>query len=178
MALSASPPAADVAVARKLLEDNATVIAVAPADPKVATWPVLLRLATAIKFLGHQHLGLVRGPDPEAPPRQSEGREGPGEAFRIVDIDPQGEIAELVLPPAVGLGEAAMHLERALIRSAGLFSHILVAFDRYIPDVREALELPDAFVSAVRAGQTRETDLLALVRLLPASRHLGTLLID
>jgi hypothetical protein len=172
------PPAADVAVARKLLENNAATIAVVPASPQVESWPLLVRLAHAIILLGRGRIALVRGPDLEGPPREDLGRPGPGELFRILDLVPDGHLSELILPPAVGLAESAHHLEHALDRARGLYAHVLLGFDGYVPDVREALALPDVFVSAARAGHTRETDLAALVQQLPPSRHLGTLLVD
>jgi hypothetical protein len=173
-----TPPASDVAIARKLLEGNATTIAVVPAGAEVDTWPVLVRLAQAMRFMGRGNLAVVRGPDPEAPPRAEVGRAGPGDAFRVVDLEADGSLSELVLPPAIGLGATAANLERALERASGLYAHVLLGFEGYIPDVREALTLPDAFVSAARAGRTREQDLAALAQQLPPSRHLGTLLVD
>jgi hypothetical protein len=172
------PPAADVAVARKLLEDNATTIAVVPAGTQVETWPILVRLAQAIRFMGRGRVALVRGPDVEAPPRPEEGQPGPGDAFRILELATDGGLAELILPPALALGEAVAHLERALERARGQYAHVLLGFDHYVPDVREALLVPDVFVTAARTGHTRESDLAALVQHLPPSRHLGTLLVD
>jgi hypothetical protein len=171
-------PAADVAVTRKMLEGNATIIAVVPAGAQVESWPLLLRLAQAIQLLRRGRIALVRGPDLEAPARTELGRPGPGEVFRILDLDADGSLAELILPPAVGLAESANHLERALERARGLYAHVLLGYEGYIPDVHEALQIPDVFVSAARAGHTRETDLAALVQQLPPSRHLGTLLVD
>ncbi len=174
----APPPAADVAVARKILEGNAVVIAVVPAGGEVDTWPLLVRLARAMRFMGRGSVALVRSPDLEAPPRAGGGRAGPGDAFRILDLTSDGGLAELVLPPAIGLAESAGHLTRALERASGMYAHVLLGFGGYIPDVREALQVPDAFVTAARAGHTKEVDLSALVQQLPPSRHLGTLLVD
>lgn len=174
------PPLPDVAAARRILETNAKMIALVPVDRAVETWPLLLRLGQALNFLGHSSLALVRGPAPDQAPRAAEAgaRPGPGDAFRILDLDGTGNLVELILPPAVGLLESLGHLERAVGRSSGLFSHFLAGFESYIPDIPEALELPDAFVTAARAGRTKETDLVELVRLLPPSRHLGTLLLE
>ncbi len=172
--------ASDVAVARKLIAGDAAVIAVVPADKTVETWPILVRLARALRLCTNGPFALVRAPALDAAPRTDGAQPKEGEAFATiaVDIAPQGEIAELVLPLALGLAESARHLARALRHAAPRFPHVLVAFEGYVPDVQEALALPDAFVSAASAGRTRESDLAASVRFLPPSRHLGTLLID
>lgn len=96
----------------------------------------------------------------------------------MLDLDSEGVVAELVLPASLGLAESAAHLAQALGHARTLFAHTLVAFDHDVPAVREAMDLPDAFVSAASTGRTRESDLVNLVQLLPAARHLGTLLID
>jgi hypothetical protein len=177
-ALAAAPPAVDIAVARKLVAGNATVIAVVPIDQRVETWPLMLRLARGLQLAGRDNLAVVRGPAVDQPPPPEQQLPSAGEPCRVVAFDPSAAICELVMPPALGLAESAANLRRSLAHVRGRFSHVLVGFDGYIPDVHEAMELPDAFVTVARTGFTRETDLAEMVRRLPSSRHLGTLLVD
>jgi hypothetical protein len=175
-------PAADVAVGRKMVAGNAGVIAVVPIDREIPSvpfsWPLMLRLSRALQLVGRDNLALVRAPALDEPPPPDQILPPAGEPCRVVALDPGAAICELVMPSALGLAESAANLRRALAHVRGRFSHVLVAFDGYIPDVREAIELPDAFVTAARTGFTRETDLAAMVGRLPSSRHLGTLLVD
>lgn len=178
MATRDDPSAEDVAIARKIVVDNAGSIAIVPAAPlKDETWPVVLRLGRALRLLATRPVGLVRGAPREWASSSAEGGERGPNTYRLKEIE-GFEVVELVLPPAVSLGEAAANLGAAMRQATGNFGHLLIDFDGYLPDVREVLELPDLFVSAAAAGRTRERDLRALVDLLPTSRHLGTLLLD
>jgi hypothetical protein len=178
MATREHPSAEDVAIARKIVANNAASIAIVPAKPlHDETWPVLLRLGRALRLLASRPVGLVRG----APREWANGGADPVErgpnAYRLKEVE-GFEVVELVLPASGSLGEAAANLGAALRQATGNFGHLLIDYDGYLPDVREVLELPDLFVSAAAAGRTRERDLRALVDLLPTSRHLGTLLLD
>ena len=171
-----APPTEDVAIARKILVDNAGVIGIFPAPPLTGkAWPVVVRLGRALRMLASKPVGLLRGPaDAQVP---GDRVVPSGAAYRLRELD-DWQLIELMLPRAVSLGEAAENLERAVREAGGNFSHLVVDLDGYLPDVREVLELPDAFVSVALAGGTRERDLIATVELLPTSRHLGTLLVD
>jgi hypothetical protein len=165
-----------VAIARKIVADNAAIIALVPAPPLEGgkTWPVVVRLGRALRMLSTRPIGLVRGAVTEFPQQVEEG--GPN-AYRLKEVA-GFEVVELVLPPAVSLGQAAENLSAAVRQASGNFAHLLLDLDGYLPDVREVLELPDLFVSAALAGRTREKELRAVVDLLPTARHLGTLLLD
>jgi hypothetical protein len=182
MARPAPLPAEDVALARKVLVGNAAIIALCPAPPLAGhTWPVLERLGRALRLLATAPVGLVRaqaGLDGQdvGPPTEAETMP-PDHAYRLRELD-DWNLVELILPRAQSLGEAAHNLELAVKQSGGKFAHLIIDFDRYLPDVRELAELPDAFVSVASAGRTRQRDLKAMVELLPASRHLGTLLVE
>jgi hypothetical protein len=171
-----APPAEDVAIARKILADNAGVIGAFPAPPlrgrHGAMWPVLVRLGRALRLLVDRPIGVVRAPQPSEAPQPA--AEAP---YRLKELD-DWKLVELILPPARGLGEAAAHLEQALRAAAGNFAHVIVDLDGYVPDVPEVLPLTDAFISVALAGATRDRELLATVELLPTSRHLGTLLLE
>jgi hypothetical protein len=174
-----APPAEDVAIARKILAENAGVIGAFPAPPlrgrQGVTWPVLVRLGRALRLLVGKPIGLVRAPQQRpsagAPPATAEA------PYRLRELD-DWQLVELILPPSRGLGEAAEHLERALRAAVGNFAHVIVDLDGYVPDVPEVLPLTDAFVSVALAGGTRDRELLATVELLPTARHLGTLLLE
>ena len=175
-----APPAEDVAIARKILADNAGVIGAFAAPPlrgrQGAVWPVLVRLGRALRLLVGKPIGVVRAPRQHP----SEGGQPPAATeapYRLREVD-DWQLVELILPPARGLGEAAEHLERALRAAAGNFAHVIIDLDGYVPDVPEVLQLTDAFVSVALAGATRDRDLLATVELLPTARHLGTLLLE
>jgi hypothetical protein len=174
-----APPAEDVAIARKILADNAGVIGAFPAPPlrgrPGGMWPVLVRLGRALRLLVGRPIGVIRAPQQ----RISEGGQpAPAEMpYRLRELD-DWQLVELVLPPARGLGEAAGHLEQALRAATGNFAHVIVDLDGYVPDVPEVLSLTDAFVSVALAGATRDRELLATVELLPTARHLGTLLLE
>ena len=174
-----APPAEDVAIARKILADNAGVIGAFPAPPlrgrPGGMWPVLVRLGRALRLLVGRPIGLIRAPHPN--PDQAV-RPATAEApYRLKELD-DWQLVELILPPARGLGEAAGHLEQALRAAAGNVAHVILDLDGYVPDVPEVLSMTDAFVSVALAGATRDRDLLATVELLPTARHLGTLLLE
>ncbi len=174
-----APPPEDVAIARKILADNAGVIGALPAPPLLGRpgglWPVLVRLGRALRLLVGKPIGLVRAPRPHD---GATGQVGTPEApYHLRELD-DWSLVELVLPPARGLGEAAAHLERALRAAASNFNHVILDLDGYVPDVPEVLSLTDAFVSVALAGETRDRELLATVELLPTARHLGTLLVE
>jgi hypothetical protein len=173
------PPAEDVAIARKILAENAGVIGLQPAPPLTGrSWPVLVRLGRALRLLVGKPIGLIRAPQPRYDEAGTGGSTGSSEApYRLRELD-DWQLVELVLPPSQGLGQAAEQLARAVRAAVGNVSHLVLDLDGYLPDVPEVRELPDAFVSIALAGATRERDLLAAVQLLPNDRHLGTLLVD
>ena len=178
MAQHPSPIAEDVAIARKIVADNAGSIAIVPALPLAdETWPVVLRLGRALRLLSTRPIGLVRGAPRELINGGADAAERGPNAYRLREVD-GFEVVELLLPGAGSLAEAAANLAAAVRQATGNFGHLLIDLDGYLPDVREVLELPDLFVSAALAGRTRERDLRARVDLLPTSRHLGTLLLD
>jgi hypothetical protein len=170
----------DVALARKVLAGNAGVIALCPTPPLAGrNWPVVVRLGRALRLIATAPVGLVRCPG-DAAVRDSTDREVPADqAYRLRELD-DWNLVELILPRAPGLAEAARGLEKAVNDSRGKFAHLVIDYDVYVPEVpvSEVLDLPDAFVTAAARGLTRQRDLLAVVGLLPASRHLGTLLVE
>jgi hypothetical protein len=170
----------DVALARRVLAGNAGVIALCPTAPLAGrNWPVVVRLGRALRLLATAPVGLVRAPGAVAA-RDSGDRDVPADqAYRLRELD-DWNLVELILPRATGLAEAARNLEKAVQNSGGKFAHLVIDYDVYLPElpVREVLDLPDAFVTAAAPGLTRQRDLLTVVGLLPASRHLGTLLVD
>lgn len=181
--MTRQPPPAhaeDVAIARKILLDNAGVIGLYPAPPLAGRlWPIQVRLGRALRMLVAKPIGLIRGPHGGPPGDPASPAPAPDATvpYRLKEID-GFHLVELVLPAALGLGEAAAHLDRATRAAAGNFGHVLLDLDGYLPDVPETREIPDAFISVALAGATRERDLLATVELLPTARHLGTLLVD
>ncbi|HEY0708784.1 MAG TPA: hypothetical protein VGG33_18395, partial [Polyangia bacterium] len=115
MAMAASPtetpvlpvtsPAADVAVARKLVAGNAGVIALVPVDPpsgpgQVDTWGLMLRLTRALQLAGRDNLAVVRAPAVDQPPPPEQQLPPAGDPCRVVALDPGASICELVMPPA------------------------------------------------------------------------------
>lgn len=175
-----SPSTEDVAIARKLLTANPAVIALVPIGTGGEGFPVMVRLAQALRALTQGPLGLLRAPpdsgDETANPASTSAPEATA-AYEVRPLDELADAAELVLPPALSLGESAAFLARALREASGRYAHIFVDLDGYYPHVREVLDLPDAFVTAARAGRTRERELVDVVENLPTSRHLGTLLL-
>jgi hypothetical protein len=166
-----------VAVARKILLTNAAVVGFLLAGPGVDGWPVLLRLGRALRAVAASSLGLVRA--------QVIGQPGEGRQFAPLDgsfeerpLPDEHQLTELVVPPAPTVHDAAPNLGRVVARATSVYAHLLVDLSGFLPEAREVLEVPDAFVSAAVAGRTRERELRALVDLLPTSRHLGTLLLD
>jgi hypothetical protein len=178
------PPTEDVAVARKILIANAGIVGFvcAGGGARVATWPVLVRLGRALHAVAASPLGIIRSPAPWSDERTS--REAPTSegSFELREIAVPAEVGrgltELVLQPCPGRHEAAANLALAAEKARSQFPHLLVDLSAYLPDAREVLDFPDAFVSAAVAGRTRESELRALVESLPTSRHLGTLLLD
>lgn len=173
-----TPSIEDVAVARKILITNAGVVAFVPVAPSLRSWPVLLRLARALHAVGGSSLGVIR-----APTLPGESGEPPAAyhldgRFEVRDVQGSNGLQELVVPPSPTLHDAAANLARVVGKAGGGYGHLLLDLSGFLPDAREVLEVPDAFVSAAVAGRTRERELRALVELLPTSRHLGTLLLD
>jgi hypothetical protein len=74
---------------------------------------------------------------------------------------------------------AALALERALKMLSQDFAHILVDFSGYVAPgtVPAALGLVEAAVVVVEARQSRQAGLQALADRIPASKHLGVILI-
>jgi hypothetical protein len=173
-----APSIEDVAIARKVLITNAGIVAFVPVATTFETWPVLVRLGRALHAVAGSTLGLVRAPalwSPETGPPQAPALDG---SFEAREVPGSNGLQELVVQPATTLHDAASNLTQVVGRASGGYGHLLLDLGGFLPEVREILELPDAFVSAAVAGRTRERELRALVELLPTSRHLGTLLID
>jgi hypothetical protein len=168
----------DVAVARKILITNAAVLAFVPVGSGVETWPVMVRLGRALHTVAGSTLGLVRAPDLWVP--GGDGGQAPvlDGSFQVREVEGSNGLSELVIPAATTLHEACNNLARVAEKASGGFGHLLIDLAGFLPEVREVLEFPDAFVSAAVAGRTRERELRAVVELLPTSRHLGTLLLD
>ncbi len=171
------PSIEDVAVARKILVANAATVAFVPVVSTLDTWPVVVRLARALHAVSGSPLGLIRAPRPG---RRDKGGERSADAadFQVRDIDGENALSEVVPAPVRSFHEAAADLAQLVPRARGRFGHLLIDLAGFLPDAREALEVPDAVVSAAIAGYTREAELRALVEILPTSRHLGTLLLD
>ena len=166
----------DVAIARKILVANAATVAFVPVASALDTWPVLVRLARAVYTVSNAPLGLIRSPRPvERGARERPVDEG---AFDVREVPGEAALSEVVPAPVRSFHEAAANLAPVVSRVRPRFGHLLVDLSGFLPDAREVLEVPDAFVSAAFAGRTREEELRALVELLPTSRHLGTLLLD
>jgi hypothetical protein len=168
-----------VAVGRKILVANAGTVGFVPAPSALDTWPILLRLGRALYAVSGSPLGLIRSP--KLALEQGQPSRGPAPEtgnFEVRDLTSDTGLSEVVLPPSVSFHEAAATLAQVAPRASSRFGHLLVDLAGFLPDAREVLEVPDAFVSAAIAGQTREHTLRALVELLPTSRHLGTLLLD
>ena len=173
------PSTEDVAVARKILVANAGTVAFVPAPSPLDAWPVLVRLGRALHAVSGSPLGLIRSPKMQLERgARAKGAAPEGGDFQVRDIEGENALSEVVLPPAISFHEAAATLAQVAPKASGRFGHLLVDLAGFLPDAREVLEVPDVFVSAAIAGQTRETALRELVELLPTSRHLGTLLLD
>jgi hypothetical protein len=179
------PPTEDVAVARKILIASASVVALVFArsgSAELVSWPVLLRLGRALHAVAGNAPGIIRAPLPWSAERTSGAAWASDGSFELYALaSPEGAgtgLTELVLPPAPTPHEAAANLARAVGKARDRFPHLLLDLSPYLPETREVLDLPDAFVSAAMAGRTRERELRALVESLPTSRHLGTLLLD
>ncbi len=175
---ASGPSTEDVAVARKILITNAAVVAFVPVSAAVATWPVLLRLGRALHKVAGSRLGLVRAHDLWSPSEAQPQAPTLDGNFEVREVEGSNGLAELVVPAATTWHDAATNLGRVVDRARAGFGHLLLDLTGFLPEVREVLEVPDAFVSAAVAGRTRERELSALVELLPTSRHLGTLLLD
>jgi hypothetical protein len=173
-----APSIEDVAIARKLLVTNAGLVAFVPVASPLDTWPVLVRLGRALHAVSGSALGLIRAQvlwSPETGPPQAPVLDG---SFDVREVKGSNGLQELVVQPATTLHDASANLAQVAGKASGGFGHLLLDLSGFLPEVREVLQLPDAFVSAAVAGRTRERELRALVELLPTSRHLGTLLID
>jgi hypothetical protein len=172
------PSIEDVAIARKVLLTNAGLVAFVPVTADFDSWPVLVRLGRALHAVAGTGLGLVRAQalwSPERDRGQAPALDG---SFEVREVPGSNGLHELVVQRATTLHDACTNLAQVAGKASGGFGRLLLDLSGFLPEVREVLQLPDAFVSAVVAGRTRERDLRALVELLPTSRHLGTLLID
>jgi hypothetical protein len=169
-ATRAGRKAEDVALARRMLQKPAGVIGFVAAGEGVDAWHVLPRLAAALAVLSPGRYALVRPPAIEAAPTPIRG------PYRIHLLTPA--VDELVLPACESLACALGPLAAAIEAARMPYAHILVDVGGFLPDAPEVLELPDVVVSVAAAGVTRERELVGMMGLLPADRHVGTLLID
>src|SRR4029453_337720 len=167
------PSTEDVAVARKILVANAGTVAFVPVPGPLDAWPVLVRLGRALHAVSGSPLGLIRSPKMELERGRAKGARPEGGDLQVRDIEGENALSEVVLPPVISFHEAATTLAQIAPKASGRFGHLLVDLAGFLPDARGVLEVPDVFVSAAVAGQTREPALRALVELLPTSRHLG-----
>jgi hypothetical protein len=162
--------AEDVALARRMLQRPAGVIGFVTAGDGVDAWHVLPRLAAALAVLSPGRYALVRPPAIAAAPGASRA------PYRTHMLTPA--LDELVLPACESLTCALGPLATAVEAARLLYAHILVDVGGFLPDAPEVLDLPDVVISVAAAGVTRERELVRMIGLLPADRHVGTLLID
>jgi hypothetical protein len=163
--------AEDVALARRLLQRPAGLVAFIPAGDDLEVWHVLPRLAAAMRVLSPGDFALVR-----VPAFHEDARPPGPTLLRTRALGPG--LDELLMPRTDGPVRAVAPLAGMIEQARLRYAHILLDASGFLPDAPEVLDLPDAVVSVAAAGLTRERDLLDLVAMLPSDRHVGTLLVE
>jgi hypothetical protein len=149
-----------VRVARRVLRPGPGVIGlVSVGDVEVR--PSAARLAQAVHALSGDPVALV-----DAWPRWGDALPDAPEGVQLLD-----------LPAEPDAGAAVEALGRATGPARARFRHLIADLTGLVPDHHGAAMLADAFVLLGAAGRTREDDLLAVHRALPAGRDLGVVLI-
>lgn len=166
-----------VRVAQRLIERGAKAIGFVPSDPLVAVSPVIIQIGAALCDLtgatiavvdaNVRYPGLVELAAPTAA----------GEVFATRWL--AGSLALLTPAKVERAGEVVPSLARLLLDGAEIFAHLLCDLTGFelIGEHASAAACMDAVVLVGRAHATREDELLALSRLMPADRFAGVLLV-
>jgi hypothetical protein len=166
-------------VARRLRESRRGVVGLVPADRDVAIPALGVQLALVLSDACDRPVALVDG-NTRLPALAELGRSATPAAeqgFVVVSVAERVDVITPNRPTRGGLDLAAV--ETVIERQRSRYAHLLVDLTGYeaVGEHWLGYELCDGVVVVARAGRTRERDLVARRRELPADRDLGTLLV-
>jgi hypothetical protein len=172
--------AACAKIARMIHRGGPRVVGFVPGDDDVAVPPVIIQLGLALCDLTGATIAVVdanvRYPGLTALNR---GRAADHEDSVFSTRWLRGSLALLSPPRVERAGEVVPQLARVLIDGADLFAHVLVDLTGFelLGEHASAAACMDAVALVARAHHTREQHLMDLVRMMPAGRFLGVLLV-
>jgi hypothetical protein len=168
-------------IARMLAASKMKILGLVPADDRVAVPPIAIQIGHALCDLTGSPVAVVDANVRYPGLSQLAGR---GE---VVDRDRtlystrwlHGSLALLTPPHSERAGEVVPQLARFLLDGVEIFAHVLCDLTglELIGEHASAAACMDGVMMVARAHRTREADLLALRRLMPADRFLGVLLV-
>jgi hypothetical protein len=167
-------------IARELHASRTKVVGFVPADDRIAVPPLLIHLGLALCDLTGGTVAVVdanvRYPGLSAIAR-GHAPDHDESVFSTRWL--RGSLA-LITPPRVErAGEVVPQLARVLLDGADLFAHVLVDLTGFdlLGEHGSAASCMDAVALVGRRHKTRDTELGALARAMPAGRFLGVVLV-
>lgn len=164
-------------IARRLQGSGAKAIGFVPADRDVAVPPVLVQIGAALCDLTGATIAVVDANVRYPGLRGLVGGSEPSTVFSTRWL--AGSLALLTPARVERAGEVVPALARLLLDGSELFAHILCDLTGFelIGEHASAAACMDGVVVLGRAHKSRESELLALARLMPRDRFLGVLLV-
>ena len=168
-----------IRIARRLHASGTKILGLVPADDRVAVPPLAIQIGLALCDLTGAPVAVVdanvRYPGLSQLAGVSRDRDDSVYATRWL----RGSLALLTPPHAERAGEIVPQLARLLLDGVDLFAHVLCDLTglELLGEHGSAAACMDATIMVARAHHTRESQLLALRRLMPVDRFLGVLLV-
>jgi hypothetical protein len=167
-------------IARRLHAGGTKIIGLIPADDRVAVPPVAIQIGLGLCDLTGSPVAVVDA-NVRYPGLSQIARGDTPDADHGVYSTRwlRGQLALLTPPRAERAGEIVPQLARLLLEGVDIFGHVLCDLTglELLGEHASAAACMDSVMLVARAHKTREAQLLALRRLMPADRFLGVLLV-
>ncbi len=167
-------------IARRLNLGGTKIIGLVPADDRVAVPPIAIQVGLALCDLTGAPIAVVDA-NVRYPGLSTLATGATADDDRSVYSTRwlRGSLALLTPPRAERAGEIVPQLARLLLDGVELFSHVLCDLTglELLGEHASAAACMDSVIMVARAHTTRDAQLLALRRLMPADRFLGVLLV-
>jgi hypothetical protein len=164
-------------IARRLSASRTKIIGLVPADDRVAIPPLAIHIGNALCDLTGATVAVVDANVRYPGLSQLAGERGDASIYSTRWL--RGSLALLTPPHAERSGEIVPQLARLLLEGVDVFAHVLCDLTglELAGEHASAAACMDAVIVVASTHRTREDDLLALRRLMPAERFLGVLLV-